>query len=238
MLLIVLAAGKGSRLPKKYRNNPKCLTKISNKSLLEHNLPFYRLFKKKIIITGYKSNKLKKFIKDNNFLEVKNHNYKTTNMVHSLFLATRYVKEDVVVTYGDIIFNKNIYSKLLRSKINLMPLNSEWLKIWKKRMAYKKIINDAENVEVSNKLLKSIGGKILGKKPKYQYMGIFKLNKKSFIKMSIFYKKIGLKKIDLTSFINKSLNEIKIKFKIINYKSFWFEIDTFKDIQTTSKYFK
>ena len=56
--------------------------------------------------------------------------------------------------------------------------------------------------------------------------------------MSIFYKKIGLKKIDLTSFINKSLKEIKIKFKIINYKSFWFEIDTFKDIQTTSKYFK
>ena len=48
----------------------------------------------------------------------------------------------------------------------------------------------------------------------------------------------NLKKIDLTSFINKSLNEIKIKFKIINYKSFWFEIDTFKDIQTTSKYFK
>ena len=68
-------------------------------------------------------------------------------MAHSLFLATRYVKEDVVVTYGDIIFNKNIYSKLLRSKINLMPLNSEWLKIWKKRMAYKKIINDAENVD-------------------------------------------------------------------------------------------
>ena len=62
MQLVLLAAGKGSRLPKKYRNYPKCMVHIRNKNILEHNIEFYNKFKFKTIISGYKSNKLKNFI--------------------------------------------------------------------------------------------------------------------------------------------------------------------------------
>ena len=62
MILIILAAGKGSSLPSNLRKKPKCMVKINNKPILEHNLNFFNKFKK-IIITGYKNTYLKKFIK-------------------------------------------------------------------------------------------------------------------------------------------------------------------------------
>ena len=65
MQLILLAAGKGKRLPKELRKKPKSLVEINNKSILDHNINFYNKFKKKIIITGYKSKHLKQFILDN-----------------------------------------------------------------------------------------------------------------------------------------------------------------------------
>jgi len=54
MQLILLSAGRGSRLPKKYRSKPKCLAVVNNKTILENNLNFYNKFKDKIIVGGYK----------------------------------------------------------------------------------------------------------------------------------------------------------------------------------------
>ena len=62
MQIILLAAGKGSRLPSKLRHLPKSMVKINKRTILDHNLKFYNYFKYKTIVTGYKSNKLKKFI--------------------------------------------------------------------------------------------------------------------------------------------------------------------------------
>lgn len=234
MQLIVLAAGRGSRLPEKFRFSPKCLCQINNKTILEHNLDFFKKFKNKLIVGGYKNNQLKKFSKKYNFKLIKNKNFKSTNMVESLFIATNYIKDDVVVCYGDIIFNSSIFNQL-KKKDNLMPLNINWFDYWIKRMNRKQILNDAEDVKISNGRLISIGNRINDKMPKYQYMGIFKIRKKSFYILSRFYKSIKNKKIDMTSFIDKSIQEKKINFKIIKYKRSWFEIDTYNDVKATSK---
>ena len=37
MQLIILAAGRGSRLPKKFRNKPKCLAEVNKKPLIIQN---------------------------------------------------------------------------------------------------------------------------------------------------------------------------------------------------------
>ena len=158
-------------------------------------------------------------------------------MVHSLFLASKYINEDVVVCYGDIIFSSSIYKYLLESN-NLMPVNLNWFKTWKKRMSVKKIRQDAENIEISNNILISIGNKIKNKMPKYQYMGIFKLKKNSYFKLKKLFKKIKNKKIDMTNFLNLSISEIKIKFKIKKYKDYWYEIDNKKDLNLASKELK
>ena len=55
MILIYLSAGRGSRLPSKIRDNPKCMVKIKDKTIFERNELFFKNFKNKFLITGYKS---------------------------------------------------------------------------------------------------------------------------------------------------------------------------------------
>ena len=60
---------------------------------------------------------IKKFAKKNKFKIIHNIKYKSTNMVYSSFLATKFIKEDVVICYGDIIFDSSIYNSLKEKKI-------------------------------------------------------------------------------------------------------------------------
>ena len=105
---------------------PKCMVKINNKPILEHNLNFFNKFKKKII-TGYKNTYLKKFIKKNKFKEIYNKNYTTTNMVYSMFLAKKYIDDDILVVYGDIIFNEDVYELLKNKKILFLQILTVYL---------------------------------------------------------------------------------------------------------------
>jgi choline kinase len=230
MILILLAAGKGSRLPKKYRKKPKCLSKINNKSILDYNLNFYNRFSKKLIVTGYKNFLLKKFIKENNFKEIKNKNYFKTNMVESLFLTSKFITDDVIICYGDVIFDDSIFEKLKKKK-NLLPIYKNWFNYWKKRMKKNQIYADAENLKTKNNKLVEIGTKIQSTLPSYQYMGIIKLGGKKFFEMKKFYKKINNKKIDMTSFINECLKSKILNIDVVKYSKFWFEIDSGKDIK-------
>ena len=44
MQLVMLCAGRGSRLPKKFRNKPKCLMLLNNKNLLSYNEKIHKKF--------------------------------------------------------------------------------------------------------------------------------------------------------------------------------------------------
>ncbi len=235
MQLIFLAAGRGSRLPKKNRDIPKCLTKIKDKSIFEHNFKFFDKFKNKIIITGYKNKLISNIAKKKKFKIILNKNYKNTNMVYSMFLAKNFIKEDVVISYGDIIFNEKIF-KMLQKKNDFLPLNKNWKKNWLKRMSFSKMLLDAENVLIKKTLIKEIGTKLeLKKLPKYQFMGLIKLSKRTFFGLYRFFKKLKLKKIDMTSFLNEAIKKNCVKLSYNEYGSFWFEIDSFNDIKAANK---
>lgn len=233
MILIYLAAGRGSRLPKKFRNNPKCLVRIKGETIFERNKEFFKFFKKKIIITGYKKNKIKKLAKSLGFNIIYNHCYSKTNMVYSMFLAKKKINEDVIVCYGDIIFNKNII-KILKQDKNILPVNINWLKYWKKRMSYKKILDDAEELKVKKGEIRHIGSKITSKLPDYQFLGILKFQKKTFLNLSKFFISQN-QKIDMTSFLNKCINKKLLNLYMKKYKDFWHEIDQKKDIIIAEK---
>ena len=110
-------------------------------------------------------------------------------MVHSIFSASKYINDDVVISYSDIIFDYSIY-KLLKKKVTLMPIKKGWLKIWKKRMSHEKINKDAEDLVIKRNKLISIGNKINKILPKYQFMGLVKIIYKDFLRMKKYYGKI------------------------------------------------
>ena len=99
----------------------------------------------------------------------KNKKFKSTNMLYSLFQLQKLFngKEDIIISYGDIIYRKSVLSKLLKTKAQLSTIvDKKWYSYWKKRMS--KPLNDAESLildknkklvisllyDVSNKLIK------------------------------------------------------------------------------------
>jgi choline kinase len=203
--------------------------KLNSKPLLLYNENFFKHFENKIIVTGFKQKYLKKISEKVGFTNVFNKKYSSTNMVYSLFLTKKKIKDDVVIVYGDIIFNDSVY-ELLKPKKNIIPVNINWYKNWKKRMSMNNIFKDAENIVVKENNLLEIGTKINKNKiPKYQFMGIVKLRKQTFLKCYDFFKKLNNKKIDMTSFLNLCISNKIMSLKVQKYKNYWYEIDSASD---------
>ena len=84
MKAIILAAGRGTRIPQITKNKPKCLIKINKKTILERQISFLRKLKIKdiIIIKGFKKDKI--LIKKIKYIE--NKNYKRMNNLILFFM--------------------------------------------------------------------------------------------------------------------------------------------------------
>ena len=108
MISIILAAGKGNRLYPLTKDKPKCLVKYNNKSILSYQVNLLKKVKiKKIyLVSGYKSSK----IKIKKIIKKKNLEFKNSNMVYSLFKFRKLFngKEDIIISYGDIIFKEKV----------------------------------------------------------------------------------------------------------------------------------
>tara|TARA_B100000963_G_C22605587_1_gene662341 strand:- start:1403 stop:2143 length:741 start_codon:yes stop_codon:yes gene_type:complete len=234
MNIIILASGRGSRLNILTKENPKCLTKITNdKTLLDFIYENISKHENIIVSTGYKSKKIENHLKNKKITFVKNKYYSKTNMVESLMLSKKkLLKGDILIIYSDIFFDKKIINLVRKKKGNVIPVNSNWLKSWKKRYkTISKIKKDAENLIVANGKIQSIGTKIENKLPKFQYMGIIKIDQKTFKNLEKFYRSLNNKKISLTEFINESIKSKISEFKYLKMKYYWFEVDNYYDLK-------
>ena len=234
MILIVLASGRGSRLKNLTKDKPKCLIKIyKNKRLIDYISENFKYFKKVMVVTGYKSNILKKELKLKNVKFIYNKNYLNSNMVESLMLSKNEInEEDIIVSYADIFFDSRILKLLINKKNNVLPLNKAWFKLWKKRFrSLDEIIKDAENVIISKKKIKSLGDQIIKKLPRLQFMGILKITSKTFLIMNKFYKELDNKKISMTEFINLVIRRKLASFNYISTNKFWYEVDNSRDLK-------
>jgi choline kinase len=235
MNLILLAAGKSSRIYNKIKKN-KCLIKINNKSLIrniidnssEANISEIN------IITGFKSQNIKNELKDYNKIKFTNNSkYKTTDMVYSSIIGLKKSKSDTIISYTDIVYTKKFFKIIKNSNKNFItiPYIKNWKSVWKKRN--KNIFEDAETFNVDkNSNLREIGNKINDKNLKSvngQFMGAMFIPKKY---INIIIKKYNIYsngKLQLTQFVNKLIKD-NITIKCINYNDFWYEIDDYEDL--------
>ena len=229
----MLCAGKGSRLKSKTTNLPKCMVRVKNKSIIDWSNNFREKFKKTIIVCGYKKQLLINNFKNSSKIDfVVNKIYYKTNMVHSLFSIkkSKIKNQNLVVCYSDIIFDPKIYKEFRKNNFTFLPVNINWLKLWKKRMNVKSIKNDAEDLITKNNKIISIGEKIKKRMPKYELMGLMKIMNKDFFKLKKFYKKLN-KNIDFTSFLNQAIKNKILNIRFIKSNIGWYEIDNLKDLK-------
>ena len=244
MKSIILAAGKGTRLKDLTKSNPKCLVKINQKPLIEYQLEILEKnnFSEINLVGGYQFKKI-------NYPRIKlffNEKFASTNMVYTLFSAQELFQnnEDILIIYGDILFNNNVLKQLINSKAEVnLTFDLDWRNYWKKRMDNP--LDDAETLTYDE----NFNIIELGKKPtsyseiKGQYMGLIKIRADLVKNIYEIWQNMDVNKMYegqdyqnmyMTTFI-QHLIDIGINVKGIPVKGGWAEIDTPEDIKIAEK---
>lgn len=124
MKVIILAAGKGSRLG--IKDYPKALTPLANgQTILEFQLQTIGQFlslHSVLVVVGYKKERILDLFPD--LLYVCNTRYEEENTAKSLLRALYKVEEDVIWINGDTLFHPSAFAALLASDKTAMLVNS------------------------------------------------------------------------------------------------------------------
>ena len=235
--VIILAAGEGTRLRPYTLDRPKCMVEIDSVSLIDRQLEVLKSegIDDIVIIGGYKSEMLKR---DGIKLKV-NARYFETNMVWTLFSAEEELEGDVIVSYGDIVYSKNILKALIQSKGDIaVTIDKKWEFYWRERN--ENPLDDAETL----KLRKDGTISEIGQKPSSleeiegQYMGLMKFSSegirqiKSAFHSALESGKLLGKKVensymtDLLQFIVSSGGKVAS----VQIDEDWVEVDTVEDL--------
>lgn len=175
---IILAAGMGTRLKPITESLPKCLVKIGKKTILERQINILNLngIYDITVITGYKSDLIKKNINSKSFKIIENKKFKITNTLYSFMLALDNISEDFLCLYGDLVFDPEIIISILNqdNKISLVVDESS-------------IKNDNHSVIIQNNKIKQINLKKNFNDVNSQFIGISKFNASSISLLKNFF---------------------------------------------------
>ena len=242
MKAIILAAGQGTRLRPLTNDKPKCMVELLGKPLIKHQLDVLNSkgIENIYVATGYLEEKIKYSQIKEKFYNPK---YNKTNMVVSLFSAAEIMEgDDLLITYGDIVYDNSVIDKILNDNSEIgVVVDKSWRKYWEARM--ENPLDDAETLKINNK------GDIieLGKKAinldeiQGQYIGMIKIKKDYISKFINFYEKLdkngeydgqNFDNMYMTSLLQKITDEL-IPIKPIYIDNGWIEIDEPTDLNFT-----
>ena len=242
MNAIILAAGKGERLQPLTNDKPKCLVELFGKSLLEWQIEAFQSsgITDITIVSGYKSDLI-------NFPEItilKNEKYESTNMVETLFSAKEKMLDSTIVSYGDIIFEKNVLESLINSPNDISVIvDKQWKRLWGKR--FQDPLSDAESLIIEDGCIVEIGQKVNSyEKICGQYIGLMKFQGSGIDLIKRHYEEVKNQANTGTNPLNASLPFEKsyltdflyslirggATIKAVPVNNGWLEIDTLSDL--------
>ena len=112
-----------------------------------------------------------------NYYELTSLSYSKTNMVYTLFCAESEMDDDLIISYSDIIYNKEVLKQLIRNKHDIVvTVDKDWFELWKIRMDDPLI--DAETMKLdSDKNIIELGKRANNyNEINGQYIGLIKLS--------------------------------------------------------------
>ena len=249
MRAIILAAGSGLRLGQHTKDIPKALLDLNGKSILERQISLLREYgvNEIFVVTGYQREK--HVLKDIEYIF--NPRYSETEQLASMMVARTKIFDDVLVIFGDIIFDSQILQQILASNDDIaIAIDLDWKKSYNERpdnpksLADKVLINQKKIVRISAKEISSdIENQAVG-----EFLGVIKLSangSRIIIKKYEELEKSCVGKFhDADSFEKAKLVDIlqelidsKIEIYSITISGKWCEIDTPMDLERARKIF-
>ena len=131
MKALILNSGLGSRMGILTSNHPKCMTEINSKdTILSRQLKqiVNSGIKEVVITTGYYDEVLINYCESLDmplqFHFIKNPIYDNSNYIYSIYCAKYFLDDDIVLMHGDLVFETEVFEKLLLSESSCMAVSS------------------------------------------------------------------------------------------------------------------
>lgn len=252
MKVVILAAGQGTRLRPLTDDRPKCMVAVNGRSILDRQLDTMHACGIKdsdiTIVAGYRGDVLQKKFADTDVEIIINEEFETTNMVCSLMCARRLMEtqEDILISYGDIIYNDTVLKKILASdEPASVIVDDGWYSYWSQRC--ENPLDDAETLMFDeNDNLTEIGQKTTDlSKVQSQYIGLMRFRNsglQAMLNLALTAKErtaqgIALwrtsrtyQKMYMTDLLQGLIDEGN-KLKAIHINRGWYEIDDCEDLK-------
>ena len=150
---VVIAASKGEQLQHLTKNKPKCMLDIHGKPLLERLTSTLKKdnIGKITVVSGYKTKAIESELNLSNVNIIVNKEYNKNNELYSLYKAASEIKENCIISYGDIIFRKYILDALLSFENDIVIVVDALFK--KKKKDYEKDLVICDRPFTGNYLL-------------------------------------------------------------------------------------
>ena len=249
MRVIILAAGAGLRLGQHTKDVPKALLDLNGKSVLERQISLLRQhgINEIFVVTGYQREK--HTLKDIEYIF--NPRYAETEQLASMMVARTKISDDVLVIFGDIVFDGQILQQILASNDDIaMAIDLNWEKSYNDGLCNSHpldepvLINQKKVLRISYKQTDTmIENQTVG-----EFLGVIKLSangSRTIIKkyeelekshVGRFHDANSLEKAKLADILQELIDsKIEISFIPVNGK--WCEIDTPKDLERARKKF-
>ena len=225
MQAVILAAGKGTRMG--IKDVPKCLLKIGNKTIIEHQIDYLRNIgcKKILVVTGYNSNKIKNTL-GNSAEYIFNKNFENSNNMYSLWEAQNFIDDEFICIYGDLFFHKKILEKCVLSEGNIVLAVERNLR------------TETMKVKIENGKIAQVNKEIDSKNADGNFIGMakFSKNSKKYLFQSI---KELMKKGNEDAYYTLAIENLIKQEKIVNFIETeglpWLDIDTNEEFDNARK---
>lgn len=131
MKALILNSGLGSRMGVLTSEHPKCMTEISShETILSRQLKMIANagIDEVVITTGYYDSVLINYCNSLDlplhYTFVKNPIYDQTNYIYSIYCAREYLDGDIILMHGDLVFENEVFDRLLASPVSCMTVSS------------------------------------------------------------------------------------------------------------------
>lgn len=119
MKVLLLAAGRGTRISRYLSGNPKCTVDIGGKKLIQYTI---EMFNKKGIkdiamVLGYRADKIKETLKNYNVKFYYNPFFDVTNSIASAWFARDFlIGDDILIMNADVFLEEKLFDYILKDR--------------------------------------------------------------------------------------------------------------------------
>lgn len=168
MKVLLMAAGKGSRISRYIEGKPKCTVDIGGVSLIEYTIQ--ELLKYNVdkfgMVLGYHSEEIQQILEKYHIEYYYNYFYDVTNSIASAWFAKDFIDDDIILMNADVYLEEKLIKEVFEEKKSPVLFSDSSRK---EQADYKFYYEDGQLIKFGKELE---GNDISG-----EYVGVAKLNK-------------------------------------------------------------